>query len=91
MTNDNTPDDQNSESAADPQVPDPGTDSRVEDWHGQSVQKDADLADELVEEYGEDEAEQKFEEQATGEQTQESRHGDRIDPEQGESAYKNDA
>ena len=66
----------------------PGTDSRVEDWHGQSVDRDARLADELSEELPPDEAEQAFDEQATGRAEQAARHGDEIDPEQGESAYK---
>lgn len=80
-TNDNTP--------ADPQQPEPGTDSRVEDWIGQSVDKDAELAEELVEEHGEERAEELFDQQSEGAATQAARHGDQIDPEQGESAYKN--
>lgn len=81
MSNDSTP--------ADPREPEKGTDSRVEDWFGQSVDRDTELAEELVEEYGEERAEEIFAEQADGEATQEARHGDHIDPEQGESAYKN--
>lgn len=73
----------------DPQQPEPGTDSRVEDWHGQSVDRDAALAEKLVEEHGEERAEKIFDEEAVGEATQDARHGDKIDPEQGESAYKN--
>jgi hypothetical protein len=72
-------------------TPEPGTDSRVEDWFGQSASEDAELADALVDDVGMDEAERRFEEQATGAQTQENRRGDRIDPEQGESAYHDDA
>ncbi|HSP28506.1 MAG TPA: hypothetical protein VLN74_08150 [Ilumatobacteraceae bacterium] len=64
-----------------------GTDSRVEDWFGQSVERDAELADELSKELPEDEAQQQFEEQATGKAEQASRHGDQIDPDQGRSAY----
>jgi hypothetical protein len=66
-----------------------GTDSRVEDWFGQSVERDAELADELTQKQGldEDEAKRRFEEQATGESEQAARHGDRIDPDQGRSAY----
>lgn len=82
MTEDETAD-------VNPQQPEPGKDSRVEDWHGQSVKRDTELAEELVDEHGEDRAEEIFEERADGEETQEKRHGDTIDPEQGESAYKN--
>ncbi len=66
-----------------------GTDSRVEDWFGQSVERDAELADELTDREGldENEVERKFEEQATGESEQQSRHGDHVDPDQGRSAY----
>ena len=74
-----------------PATPEPGTDSRVEDWHGQSVDRDARLADELSEEFPPDEAERAFEEQATGRAEQAARHGDEIDPEQGESAYRKGA
>ena len=73
-----------------PVQPEPGTDSKVEDWFGQSVDRDAELADELSAELPPAEAERQFEEQATGEDEQEARHGDRIDPEQGESAYRDD-
>jgi hypothetical protein len=71
------------------QSDDPGTDSRVEDWFGQSVERDAELADHLTEEEGLDEndAERRFEEQATGKSEQAARHGDQIDPDQGRSAY----
>jgi hypothetical protein len=69
----------------------PGTESRVEDWFGQSADRDAALADELTEELGETDAEAAFEEQATGREEQEARRGERIDPEQGESAYRDDA
>ena len=71
-----------------PTMPEPGTDSRVEDWHGQSVDRDARLADELSEQMPSDEAERAFEDQATGRAEQAARHGDTIDPEQGESAYR---
>lgn len=72
----------------DPRQPEPGTDSRVEDWHGQSIERDSELAEELVAEHGEERAEELFDEQADGKETQEARHGDSIDPEQGESAYQ---
>jgi hypothetical protein len=68
----------------------PGEDSRVEDWFGQSVDRDAQLADQLTDELGEDRAEEAFEEQATGRAEQQARRGERIDPEQGESAYRDD-
>jgi hypothetical protein len=64
-----------------------GEDSRVEDWFGQSVDRDAEVADELTEEVGEERAEQLFEQQAPGRDEQEARHGERIDPDQGRSAY----
>jgi hypothetical protein len=69
-------------------VPEPGTDSRVEDWYGQSVQRDTELAEELTQQLGEEEAEQVFEQRATGRAEQEARHGDTIDPDQGRSAYE---
>ena len=71
-----------------PATPEPGTDSRVEDWFGQSVDRDAELADELAERLPADEAEAAFEEQSVGRDEQQARHGDEIDPEQGESAYQ---
>ena len=73
-----------------PSSPEPGTDSRVEDWFGQSVERDAELADELSEQLPPEEAEKAFEERAGGEDEQEARRGDEIDPEQGESAYQDD-
>jgi hypothetical protein len=69
-------------------TPEQGQDSTVDDWFGQSVDRDAELADELSEKLPPEEAEQAFEEQATGEHEQDSRRGDHIDPEQGESAYR---
>ena len=72
-----------------PNTPAPGTDSRVEDWIGQSAARDAELADRLSEELPPDEAQAAFEQEATGSDEQAARHGDSIDPEQGESAYRN--
>jgi hypothetical protein len=72
----------------DAKQPEPGTDSRVEDWFGQSVERDAELADRLVDELGDQEAEAVFDELATGEAQQDARHGDEIDPDQGRSAYQ---
>jgi hypothetical protein len=53
--------------------------STVDDWFGQSVERDAELADELVDEAGgdEDEARRRFEEEATGREEQEARHDGR--------------
>ena len=68
----------------------PGEDSRVEDWFGQSVERDAEVADELVEDVGEERAEELFEQRAGGREEQESRHGEQIDPDQGRSAYADD-
>ena len=68
--------------------PEPGTDSRVEDWFGQSVERDAELADRLSADLDPDDAEATFDEQATGREEQDARHGDQIDPDQGRSAYR---
>jgi len=75
----------------DAKQPQPGTDSRVEDWFGQSVDRDAELADRLSEDLDPADAEAAFEEAATGREEQDARHGDRIDPDQGRSAYRDDA
>jgi hypothetical protein len=71
----------------------PGKDSRVEDWFGQSVERDAELVDELVEgaESGDvDDVEAEFERRSHGREEQQARHGDQIDPDQGQSAYQRD-
>jgi hypothetical protein len=73
--------------STDANPPEPGTDSRVEDWFGQSVERDAELADRLTDELGADAAESAFDEQAKGEAEQAARHGDDIDPDQGRPAY----
>jgi hypothetical protein len=70
-----------------------GKDSRVEDWFGQSVERDAELAEELVEKEKSgdlDDAEAEFERRAHGREEQEARHGEHIDPDQGRSAYRGD-
>jgi hypothetical protein len=73
--------------------PEPGQDSRVDDWLGQSVERDAELAEELVEEADGDveDAERRFDERATGEDEQDARRGEQIDPDGGRSAYSDDA
>jgi hypothetical protein len=71
-----------------PNMPEPGTDSRVEDWLGQSADRDAELADRLSEALPADEAEAAFERESSGADEQAARHGESIDPEQGESAYR---
>jgi hypothetical protein len=68
--------------------PEPGTDSRVEDWLGQSVERDAELADRLSGELGEEAAEAEFDRRSRGRDEQAARHGDHIDPDQGRSAYR---
>ena len=68
--------------------PKPGQDSTVDDWMGQSVERDRQLAEELTNELGEEEAEARFNKQATGRAEQEARHGSSIDPDQGQSAYR---
>jgi hypothetical protein len=74
----------------DARQPEPGTDSRVEDWLGQSVARDAELADRLTSELGEEAAEAEFDRRSTGRDEQEARHGDHIDPDQGRPAYRDD-
>lgn len=72
----------------DPQRHAEGTDSRVEDWFGQSVDRDAEVAEDVAEVYGEgDAAEREFEQRAQGREQQAARRGDSIDPDQGRSAY----
>jgi hypothetical protein len=71
-----------------PKEPAPGTDSRVEDWFGQSANRDAELADELSERLPPDEAAAEFEQEASGADEQRARRGPSIDPEAGESAYR---
>ena len=74
---------------ADPRTPERGTDSRVTDWQGQSVARDAELADRISETTDDDEvAERRFEEESTGREEQAARRGDTIDPEGGEPAYR---
>ena len=73
-----------------PRQPEPGTDSTVQDWFGQSVDRDAELADELAEARDPDEAEEEFAERAQGAETQAARHGESIDPELGEENYRSD-
>lgn len=67
-----------------------GTDSPTTEWFGQNVDSDAELADELVETHGEDEAERIFDEKAEGAEVEAARRGDSIDPELGEAAYQDD-
>jgi hypothetical protein len=74
----------------DAKQPEPGTDSRVEDWFGQSVERDAELADRLTDDLDDAAAEAAFDELASGEAEQAARHGDTIDPDQGRSAYPRD-
>ena len=63
----------------DPQPSDPYTEpenSTTEEWFGQSVERDAELADELLDEEGGDtaRAEHRFEHESTGEEEQRRRH-----------------
>jgi hypothetical protein len=57
-------------------VQEPTEDSTVDDWFGQNVARDQDLADELVAEEGGDQAaaEERFEEEADGQDTYEAGH-----------------
>lgn len=68
--------------------PAPGEDSRVEDWFGQSVKRDTELAEELVDEFGEEEAERRFDAETIGADEQDGRRGASVDPDQGVSAYR---
>jgi hypothetical protein len=68
----------------------PGRDSRTTDWFGQNVDQDTELADELVERHGEEEAERRFADLAEGEDRERARRGEHIDPEQGEDAYRDE-
>jgi hypothetical protein len=70
-------------------APRPGTDSPVDEWFGQSANDDAELADKLVDAVGVEEAERQFADQAQGKSRQEARHGDHLDPHQGEHLYRN--
>ena len=65
-----------------------GDDSTTTEWFGQNVASDAELAEQLVAEHGAEEAEERFDEQATGEDIENKRRGDSIDPELGEAAYR---
>jgi hypothetical protein len=58
------------------QTPEPGEDSTVDDWFGQNVARDQELADELVAEEGGDldAAERRFEDEAQGERTYDEGH-----------------
>jgi hypothetical protein len=68
----------------------PGQDSRTTDWFGQNVDRDTELAEELVAEHDEEEAERRFEWLAEGRDREEARRGEHIDPEQGEDAYRDE-
>ena len=54
--------------------------STVDEWFGQSVDRDRELAEELSEELPPEEAEAEFERRAKGEEEQDRRHGDHLDP-----------
>jgi hypothetical protein len=58
------------------QTPAPGEDSTVDDWFGQNVARDQELADELVEDEGGDleAAERRFDQEADGEQVYDEGH-----------------
>lgn len=67
----------------DPQPPDPYREpdnATTEEWFGQSVERDAELAEELLAEEGGDEeaAAERFDEEATGEIEQRRRRGERT-------------
>jgi hypothetical protein len=59
----------------DPEIREPDN-STVDDWFGQNVARDQDLADQLVEEEGGDEAaaEERFERDAEGQEKYEAGH-----------------
>src|SRR4051794_20510720 len=58
-----------------PATPEPGQDSTVEDWFGQSVERDKELAEDLSEQLPPREAERVFEQQAKGVPEQQARRG----------------
>ena len=66
--------------------PEKGQDSSVDDWYGQSVQRDSELADELSADLDPEDAEATFDEQSEGKKEQDRRHGSEIDPDQGVDA-----
>jgi hypothetical protein len=68
--------------------PEPGTDSRVEDWVEQSVERDAALADRLTDNMDDAEAEAVFDQQASARAEHAARQGENIDPDQGRFAYR---
>ena len=71
--------------------PPPGQDSTVDDWFGQSVQRDAEVADEVTADDADvdaADAEEEFARRARGREEQEARHGEHIDPDQGRDAYR---
>jgi len=72
--------------------PKEGRDSRVEDWFGQSVERDREVAEDIVDDESEidQEAEAEFDARASGEREQDERHGEEIDPDQGRSAYRDE-
>ena len=65
-----------------------GTDTPVAEWFGQNVDSDAELADDLVAEHGEEKAEDLFDDESKGADVEDARRGDTIDPELGEAAYR---
>jgi hypothetical protein len=68
--------------------PGPRTDIRVEDWFGESVERDAEPVDRLTDDLDDGVTEAAFDERATGRAEQAARHGDRFDPDQGRSACR---
>lgn len=74
----------------DPSDSQDGSDTPVKEWFGQSVDSDKELAEELVDEHGEDKAEELFDEQAQGAEVDAARRGDHIDPDLGEADYRDD-
>ena len=65
-----------------------GTDTPTTEWFGQNVDSDTELAEQLVDECGEGKAEEIFDQTAKGEDVENARRGDSIDPDLGEAAYK---
>jgi hypothetical protein len=63
-------------------IPEPTEDSTVDDWFGQNVARDQDLADDLVEEESGDleRAADRYEEEAEGQERYEAGHPRPDDP-----------
>ena len=68
-----------------------GQDSTTNEWFGQSVESDTELADEVAAKHDDPaDAEAEYEQRKGGEEVEAKRRGDEIDPDLGEDAYHED-